>query len=165
MSTEATHAIFAVAATNAWVHVYRDVKTLLAETDMGAGHEPTVTNTIEFFNASGKRLLPAFGRDWTLTDLTESGDPADPEAVHARITTVIEKTKAMIREHADDFREAGFDPEATIAQLPVTAGRSLADIADDLEPNFGALTDPPAVRSLVMMTQGSALHMLLCHSW
>lgn len=165
MSTEAQHAIFAVAADNKWVHVYRDVKTLLAETDMGAGHDSTVTNTIEFFNASGKRLLPVFSRDWTLTDLTESGDPADPDGVHARITTVIELTKTMIREHADDFRKAGFNPDTTIAQLPGTAGKSLPEIADELEPNFGALTEPPAVRSLVKMTQGSALHMLLCHSW
>lgn len=165
MSTESQHAIFAVAADNKWVHVYRDVKTLLAETDMGSGHEPTVANTIEFFNASGKRLLPAFGRDWTLVDLTESGDPADPAAVHARVTAVIDKTKAMILEHAADFTKAGFDPQTTIAQLPATAGRTLPEIADELEPNFGALTEPPAVRSLVMMTQGSALHMLLCHSW
>ncbi|MFI5841856.1 hypothetical protein ACIA8K_19305 [Catenuloplanes sp. NPDC051500] len=165
MSTESLHAIFAVAADNKWVHVYRDVKTLLAETDMGVGHEPTVANTIEFFNVNGKRLLPAFGRDWALVDLIESGDAADPAGVHARITAVIDKTKAMILEHADDFTEAGFNPQTTIAQLPTTAGKTLTEIADELEPNFGALTEPPAVRSLVMMTQGSALHMLLCHSW
>lgn len=165
MSTESQNAIFAVAADNKWVHVYRDVKTLLAETDLGAGHEPSVTNTIEFFSVTGKRLLPAFGRDWALVDLTESGDPADPAAVHARITAVIDKTKAMILEHADDFTQAGFNPQTTIAQLPGTAGKTLPEIADELEPNFGALSEPPAVRSLVMMTQGSALHMLLCHSW
>ncbi|WP_033337357.1 hypothetical protein [Catenuloplanes japonicus] len=165
MSTEAQNAIFAVAADNKWVHVYRDVKTLLAETDMGVGHEQNVTNTIEFFNVAGKRLLPAFGRDWALVDLTESGDPADPAAVHNRISLVIDKTKAMILEHADEFTQAGFNPQTTISQLPVTAGKSLIEVADELEPNFGALTEPPAVRSLVMMTQGSALHMLLCHSW
>jgi hypothetical protein len=151
--------ILVVATDNAWVHVYTDVPSLLADDRvLGAGSETVLGDCaagVEFYDADGRRYAPVFD-SWKLTDLRPVPDRPDPARVAARLCTVMWRISRQIVLHPDEIPQ-GRDPMVALAALPDLDGKDLKQcIAELRAAHFGD-------RPTILRTPGDWLHVLFCH--
>jgi hypothetical protein len=146
--------ILVLAADDAWVHVYTDVPSLLADEQiLGAGSDTAAG--VEFYDAGGHRFAPVFD-SWKLTGLRQTPDPPDAARVVARLCTVMWRISRQIVEHPDEIPQ-GRDPMTALAALPDLVGKDLKQCVAELRAaHFGD-------RSTILRTPGDWLHVLFCH--
>lgn len=98
--------ILLIANDDTFAHTYPDLRRLLEEQAEG---DP-LRGAVEFFDFTGRRLVPGFDRQWCLTDLQPSSEPADPAAVQRRLQAVLDHLERFLKSDS----ESGAAPASTV---------------------------------------------------
>lgn len=157
-SDRAIGRFFVIASNNAWVHLYRDVQSMLEAKDAAIASP----GAVEFFDVRGRRLAPVFSGAWTLDDLHDTGAKPDEAAVQARLHTVLEGLRGSIDVRLSKAPLALATREEVIGRLPDLSGKGLGDCYAMLESDFGDGPGGPGV-PLLPRHDGSAWHNFWCH--
>ncbi|MBL6279067.1 hypothetical protein JMF97_23175 [Micromonospora fiedleri] len=127
--------ILLIANDDTFAHTYPDLRRLLEEQSEG---DP-LRGAVEFFDFTGRRLVPGFDRQWCLTDLQPSSEPADPAAVQRRLQAVLDHLERFLKSDSESGGGSRVDGAATVRELPALDG-TLADAIEKMpwhEPGKG----------------------------
>ena len=119
--------VLAVAGDDTWLHLYRDVPSMLKDDDIGT--KGNFHGPIEFFDRDAFRLVPVFGPDWQLEDLRKSHEMLDPCLIRRRLYAVVRHVEGHLRRHPEVLEPYHLTLEDAISQLPPLTG---PDLDDDL---------------------------------
>jgi hypothetical protein len=121
----AADGVLAIASDDSWAHVYRSVKEMLEEHDIGTHSDHR--GGMEFFDLTGRRLAPVLGPAWELWDLVPTGHQAGACELVQRLHAVVRHAEAYVRRHPDQVHPAGTAPEVVLASFPQLLGKNLAE--------------------------------------
>jgi hypothetical protein len=141
--------VIVIARDDAWAHAYTDTSALVRDARANASNADT--DTLEFFDSSGRRLEPVFSRRGYLKGLEASACAAEPAELSRRLSMVVDQVAA---------RE-GVAPQAAVTMLPKLAGRTLSEQFTEFSHHW--YPHPPRhrwwlPRTIVRADRGSFFH-------
>ncbi|MFG2063910.1 hypothetical protein ACGFIK_21115 [Micromonospora sp. NPDC048871] len=128
VSGEMDERILLIANDDTFAHTYPDLRRLLEEQSDG---DP-LRGAVEFFDFTGRRLVPSFDQEWRLTELQPSSEAADPEAVLRRLQAVLDHLERFLKAESEAGDDASImGAEVMIKALPTLNG-TLTDALDKM---------------------------------
>ncbi|TBL32020.1 hypothetical protein EYA84_20050 [Verrucosispora sp. SN26_14.1] len=120
--------IVLVAGDDTFCHVYRNLAELLDE----QRHYDKLDGPVEFFDPTGRQLIPAFSQDWQLVELHPSHRPAAPEILRERFKAVLAHVEQFVRERPQVLGDHRIDVEEVLSDLPDCDAPNFTDVVDAL---------------------------------
>lgn len=140
VNSDVPAAVIAISHDGHWAHAYEDVPAAAAERGFGG---PGFAGTgVDFFDATGRRLIPEFGPQGALQNLRPAaGEAPVPEQVRDRLCTVIAYVDAAIGQGRPaviaHLTKAGLSTDQARSRLPRLDGTDLAEALRRARPLLG----------------------------
>ncbi len=126
--TDTDGRIVLLAGDDTFCHVYRDIAELLDE----PRYYDKLGGAVEFFDPTGRRLIPVFSADWQLVELHRSMQSATPEVLRGRFKAVMAHLERFVRHRPQVLGDDRVDVEQVLAGLPDCDAPDFADVVDAL---------------------------------